>query len=81
LQAGNVLGEHLELLLRSVLSKMQSVDTPSVMQSLLLVFAHLIQTEVMHPALRLHVANCDQLCIIHPFTANVEFTLCEFKVQ
>ncbi len=45
-QAGGVLGPDLELVLRAVLSKMQSVTTPSVMQSLLLVFARLIQTEV-----------------------------------
>ena len=45
-QAGSVLGENLELLLRAVLSKMHSVQTPSVMQSLIIVFAHLMQTEV-----------------------------------
>ena len=50
LQAGAGLSEYLELVLRSVLSKMQVVQTDSVMQSLLLVFAHLIQTEVhYHP--------------------------------
>ena len=46
MQAGNALGEHLELLLRSVLSKMQSVQSGSVMQSLLVVFAYLIMTQV-----------------------------------
>ena len=43
-----MLGDHLQLLLRSVLSKMQSVKTASVMQSLLLVYAYLLQTEVSH---------------------------------
>ena len=47
-QAGAVLGDHLQLLLRSVLSKMQSVRTASIMQSLLLVYAYLLQTEVSH---------------------------------
>ena len=46
LQAGSVLGEHLELLLRSVLSKMQSATSLTVMQSLLVVFACLMQTEL-----------------------------------
>lgn len=41
-----MLGDHLQLLLRSVLSKMQSVKTASVMQSLLMVYAYLLQTEV-----------------------------------
>lgn len=45
-KASIVLSQHLQLLLRSVLSKMQVVQTSSVMQSLLLVFAHLIQTEL-----------------------------------
>ncbi len=45
-QAGSALGAHLELLLRSVLSKMQSTSSLSVMQSLLLVFAYLLQTEL-----------------------------------
>ena len=46
IQAGNLLGESLQLLLRAVLSKMHSVQTSSVMQSLLIVFADLIQKEV-----------------------------------
>ena len=46
LQAGGALREYLELLLRSVLSKMQAVQSDSVMQSLLLVFAHIMQNEV-----------------------------------
>lgn len=41
-----MLGDHLLLLLRSVLSKMQSVKTASVMQSLLMVYAYLLKTEV-----------------------------------
>lgn len=45
-QAGNALGHDLQLLLRAVLSKMQGVTTSSVMQSLLLVFARLLHTEV-----------------------------------
>lgn len=42
-----MLGDHLQLLLRSVLSKMQSVKTASVMQSLLMVFAYLLKNEVL----------------------------------
>ena len=45
-QVGNYLGQYLELLLKAVLSKMQLVQTSTVMQSLLCVFAHLIQREV-----------------------------------
>ncbi|CAI8007574.1 Importin-9 [Geodia barretti] len=45
-KVGGMLGDHLQLLLRSVLSKMQSVKTASVMQSLLLVYAYLLQTEL-----------------------------------
>ncbi len=45
-QAGGALGTHLDLLLRAVLSKMQSTASLSVMQSLLLVFAYLLQTEL-----------------------------------
>ena len=41
-----MLGDHLQLLLRSVLSKMQSVKTATVMQSLLVVYAYLLQSEV-----------------------------------
>ena len=46
LQVGSCLGQYLELLLKAVLSKMQLVQTSTVMQSLLCVFAHLIQHEV-----------------------------------
>ena len=42
---GNNLGEHLDLLLKAVLSKMQRVSTLTVMQSLLMIYAHLINTE------------------------------------
>lgn len=45
-QAGSAIGQDLQLVLRAVLSKMQSVATSSVMQSLLLVFARLLHTEV-----------------------------------
>lgn len=47
-KAGAALGDHLQLLLRSVLSKMQSVKTASVMQSLLMVYAYLLKTEVQY---------------------------------
>ena len=40
------MGQDLQLLLKAVLSKMHSVSSASVLQSLLLVFAHLVQTEV-----------------------------------
>lgn len=40
------MGSHLELLLRSVLSKMQQVQTTSVMQSLIAVFAHLSMSQL-----------------------------------
>ena len=49
-----MLGDHLQLLLRSVLSKMQSVRTASVMQSLLTVYAYLLQTEVCSNTSHLH---------------------------
>ncbi len=45
-QAGGALGQDLQLILRAVLSKMQNVATASVMQSLVLVFARLLHTEV-----------------------------------
>eukprot|EP00731_Ephydatia_muelleri_P021541 Em0014g132a len=45
-KVGNYLGQYLELLLKAVLSKMQLVQTSTVMQSLLCVFAHLIQREL-----------------------------------
>lgn len=40
------LGEHLQLLLRAVLSKMQQAETMSVIQSLCMVFAHLFNTRL-----------------------------------
>lgn len=42
---GNSLGENLDLLLKAVLSKMQSAETLVVMQSLLMIYAHLINTQ------------------------------------
>ncbi|XP_014471469.1 PREDICTED: importin-9 [Dinoponera quadriceps] len=42
---GNSLGENLDLLLKAVLSKMQTVETLIVMQSLLMIYAHLINTQ------------------------------------
>ncbi|XP_026826550.1 importin-9 isoform X2 [Ooceraea biroi] len=42
---GDSLGENLDLLLKAVLSKMQSVETLIVMQSLLMIYAHLINTQ------------------------------------
>ncbi|XP_070158231.1 importin-9 isoform X2 [Polyergus mexicanus] len=42
---GNNLGENLDLLLKAVLSKMQSAETLIVMQSLLMIYAHLINTQ------------------------------------
>ncbi|XP_067212892.1 importin-9 isoform X3 [Linepithema humile] len=42
---GNGLGENLDLLLKAVLSKMQSAETLVVMQSLLMIYAHLINTQ------------------------------------
>ncbi|XP_044006990.1 importin-9 [Aphidius gifuensis] len=44
-QVGSNLGENLDLLLKAVLSKMQRTETLTVMQSLLMVYAHLINTE------------------------------------
>ena len=44
-KAGNTLGENLDLLLKAVLSKMQRTETLTVMQSLLMVYAHLINSE------------------------------------
>lgn len=46
LKAGPVMGEHSELLLRAVLSRLQQTETLSVIQSLILVFAHLIHTQM-----------------------------------
>jgi importin-9 len=45
-QATPFLGEHLETLLKSVLSKMQSSNTLLVQQSLIMVFAHLMHTKL-----------------------------------
>lgn len=42
---GNSLGENLDLLLKAVLSKMQSAESLVVMQSLLMIYAHLINTQ------------------------------------
>lgn len=42
---GNSLGENLDLLLKAVLSKMQSAEALIVMQSLLMIYAHLINTQ------------------------------------
>ncbi|XP_011308403.1 importin-9 [Fopius arisanus] len=44
-KVGSSLGENLDLLLKAVLSKMQRAETLTVMQSLLMVYAHLINTE------------------------------------
>ncbi|KAK1135756.1 hypothetical protein K0M31_000333 [Melipona bicolor] len=44
-KAGNTLGENLDLLLKAVLSKMQRAGTLTVVQSLLMIYAHLINTE------------------------------------
>lgn len=44
-RVGNDLGENLDLLLKAVLSKMQCSETLIVMQSLLMVYAHLINTQ------------------------------------
>ncbi|KAK8783595.1 hypothetical protein V5799_010042 [Amblyomma americanum] len=46
LKAGASLGEGTELLLRAVLSKLQQSETLSVIQSLVLVFAHLVHTQM-----------------------------------
>ncbi|XP_015606737.1 importin-9 isoform X2 [Cephus cinctus] len=44
-KAGSSLGENLDLLLKAVLSKMQRAETLTVMQSLLMIYAHLINNE------------------------------------
>ncbi|XP_066586288.1 importin-9 isoform X2 [Prorops nasuta] len=44
-KAGSSLGENLDLLLKAVLSKMQRAGTLTVMQSLVMIYAHLINTE------------------------------------
>ncbi|KAK7789846.1 hypothetical protein R5R35_003757 [Gryllus longicercus] len=45
-KAGDVLGDNLDLLLKAVLSKMQRAQTLSVIQSLVMVYAHLIHTKL-----------------------------------
>lgn len=45
-KTGDVLGEQLELLLRAVLSKLQSAETLSVIQNLCMVYAHLFNTQM-----------------------------------
>ncbi|ELK34963.1 Importin-9 [Myotis davidii] len=45
-KAGRELGEHLDQILRAILSKMQQAETLSVMQSLIMVFAHLVHTQL-----------------------------------
>ncbi|XP_015173193.1 PREDICTED: importin-9 [Polistes dominula] len=42
---GNTLGENLDLLLKAVLSKMQRAETLTVIQSLIMIYAHLINSE------------------------------------
>lgn len=45
-KAGSFLGEQIDLLLKAVISKMQLVETLSVMMSLVMVFAHLFLTQM-----------------------------------
>ncbi|XP_067129013.1 importin-9 [Centruroides vittatus] len=45
-KAGGTLGENTELLLRAVLSKMQQTETLTVIQSLVMVFAHLVHHQM-----------------------------------
>lgn len=45
-KAGDKLGEDLDLLLKAVLSKMQQAETLSVIQSLVMVFAHLLHSQM-----------------------------------
>ncbi|XP_041083190.1 importin-9-like [Polyodon spathula] len=45
-RAGTQLGDNLDQILRAVLSKMQQAETLSVMQSLIMVFAHLVHSQV-----------------------------------
>ncbi|GFY70331.1 importin-9 [Trichonephila inaurata madagascariensis] len=45
-KAGSIIGDKSELLLRAVLSKMQQVEALSVNQSLLMVFAHLVNHQI-----------------------------------
>ncbi|KAM4699585.1 importin-9 [Discoglossus pictus] len=45
-KAGRELGENLDQILRAILSKMQQAETLSVMQSLIMVFAHLAHSQL-----------------------------------
>ncbi|XP_053562447.1 importin-9 [Bombina bombina] len=45
-RAGRELGENLDQILRAILSKMQQAETLSVMQSLIMVFAHLAHSQL-----------------------------------
>lgn len=45
-RAGTQLGEQLDQILRAILSKMQQAETLSVMQSLIMVFAHLVHSQL-----------------------------------
>ncbi|MEE6493116.1 hypothetical protein FKM82_016744 [Ascaphus truei] len=45
-KAGRELGENLDQILRAILSKMQQAETLSVMQSLIMVFAHLVHSQL-----------------------------------
>ncbi|KAJ8386386.1 hypothetical protein AAFF_G00170910 [Aldrovandia affinis] len=45
-RAGTELAENLDQILRAILSKMQQAETLSVMQSLIMVFAHLIHSQL-----------------------------------
>ncbi|XP_038605086.1 importin-9 isoform X1 [Tachyglossus aculeatus] len=45
-KTGRGLGESLDQILRAILSKMQQAETLSVMQSLIMVFAHLVHTQL-----------------------------------
>ncbi|KAJ1139607.1 hypothetical protein NDU88_005976 [Pleurodeles waltl] len=45
-KAGQELGDNLDQILRAILSKMQQAETLSVMQSLIMVFAHLVHSQL-----------------------------------
>ncbi|XP_066559607.1 importin-9 [Amia ocellicauda] len=45
-RAGTQLGDNLDQILRAILSKMQQAETLSVMQSLIMVFAHLVHSQL-----------------------------------
>uniref|UniRef100_A0A803T5Z7 Importin N-terminal domain-containing protein n=1 Tax=Anolis carolinensis TaxID=28377 RepID=A0A803T5Z7_ANOCA len=45
-KAGSELGENLDQILRAILSKMQQAETLTVMQSLIMVFAHLVHSQL-----------------------------------